>query len=261
MMAPKSKLHWNCGNVATKNRGLSPGEPAPTPLDLGTWAASSLGPARDYHLHTNFTDGLGSVEEMVQAAKGKGLANILFSEHIRAGSTYFFDFARQVQNLSQHDLGIFLGVETKVLDEDGRLDCPAEAAVACDAIIGSVHRPPPDDQGRPRQWSDLEAEAALDLEYRLAMAIVTKSRANILGHPMGMAISKFGLRPIDHLAELAKACRRLGKAFELNPRYCLDPEEMIRLVEDSACLVSLGSDAHRASDVGSAWLVFTRTEE
>ena len=103
-------------------------------------------------------------------------------------------------------------------------------------------------------------DAAVDLEFQLAMAIVTHSRANVLAHPMGMAVTRLELKPLRQLHELAAACRESGKAFELNTRYCSSPDDWIAVVKESGCRVSLGSDAHRTSDVGSAWRVFVLGE-
>ena len=160
--------------------------------------------------------------------------------------------------LALPDIKIRVGVEAKVLDTDGNLDCSPEVASMCDGIIASVHRPPGSDGAD--SWSRLDADAAVDLEFQLAMAIVTHSRANVLAHPMGMAVTRLGLKPLRQLHELAAACRESGKAFELNTRYCSSPDDWIAVVKESGCRVSLGSDAHRTSDVGSAWRVFVLGE-
>ena len=241
--------------VGTVDGGvLPPGPPAPTALRLVPWAEIDRTVAVDYHLHTEYTDGSASPKEMAAAAASKGMDELLFTEHVRHTSTYWPAFEREVRGLAASDLSIGVGVETKVLDTDGSLDCSREVASMADAIVASVHRPPA--SGGADSWSQLDADAAVELEFQLAMAIVTNSRANVLAHPMGMAVTRLGLKPLDMLRELAAACRESGKAFELNTRYCPSPADWIDVVNRAGCKVSLGSDAHKTSDVGSAWRLF-----
>jgi histidinol phosphatase-like PHP family hydrolase len=210
----------------------------------------------DYHTHTDYTDGTAGVHQMADAAASKGLDEILFSEHVRHTSTYYPSFVAEVRGVKRPGLKVYVGVETKILDDEGHLDCSPEIASLCDAIVGSVHNPPPQVRGAPGSWSKLSPNAALELEFRLALAIVAKSRAHILAHPLGMAVTKFDLRPLDRLYELACACRDFDKAFELNARYCASPRDWIDIVQRAGCKVSFGSDAHKTADVARAWNLF-----
>ena len=214
--------------------------------------------AVDYHMHTAYTDGSASAQQMAGAAAAQGIHEVLFSEHVRNTSTYYPSFLEEVRALRCPGLSIRVGIETKVLDVEGNLDCSPQVASLCDAIVGSVHRPPADANGPDPSWSRFDAPSALELEFQLAMAIVTKSRAHILGHPLGMVITRFNLQPLEGLYELACACRDFDKAFELNTRYCNSPPDWIDLVRRAGCKVSFGSDAHTTGDVGSAWHLFNR---
>jgi len=236
---------------------LGPGKMAQTSLKLLPLADVDSY-AVDYHMHTEHTDGTASAHQMAEAAVSKGLEEVLFSEHVRSGSTYYPSFVDEVRSLDFPRLSIRIGIETKILDVDGNLDCSPEVASLCDAIVGSVHRPPADEHGSDPSWSRFDGQGALEIEFQLAMAIVTESRAHILGHPMGMVVTRFNLQPLEHLYELACACRDHGKAFELNTRYCTSPSEWLDLVKRAGCKVSFGSDAHKTEDVGSAWHLFNR---
>ena len=235
---------------------LAPRTPSPVKLKLLTWAAIDSAVATDYHVHTAYTDGTASVQQMAKAAVSKGIVEVLFSGHVRHTSKYFTSFVSEVRALQYPGLNAYIGVETKILDLDGHLDCSRQIASMCDAIIGSVHSPPPNGNGEVRSWSQRDVESALRIEFQLALAIVTKSQAHILGHPMGMVIANFNLRPLEHLYELARACRDFDKAFELNARYCPSPQEWVDIVRQADCKVSFGSDAHTTSEVGSSWYMF-----
>lgn len=224
-------------------------------ISLETLARLDHSHMRDLHLHTNYTDGTASIYEMAEQAQNRGVTEILFSEHVRHTSTYFPEFAAQVRATDFEGVKIFVGVEAKVLNPDGQLDLSAETAAMCDAIIGSVHSPPGDGT-TAASWSKMNPQDALALEFKLAAAIVTSSPAHVLGHPLGMCITKFQLQPLEELSELARLCAVHGKAFELNPRYCANVEAWLQIVTEANCPVSIGSDAHKVQDVGRAWDVF-----
>ena len=231
-------------------------KPPAAQLQFHTWAAIDSSIAVDYHVHTSHTDGGASVQQMAKAAVEKGIIEILFSEHVRATSNYFISFALEVRALSIPGLNAYVGAEAKILDLKGKLDCTPQITSMCDAIIGSVHRPPLNKSGETQSWRQLSTKTALELEFQLALAIITKSQAHILGHPMGMVITTFDILPLEHLHELACACRDYDMAFELNARYCPNPEEWIDVISKANCKVSFGSDAHTASDIGSSFQLF-----
>ncbi len=237
---------------------LAPGPATATPLRLVPWKDIDGAVAVDYHMHTTYTDGGASVQDMVAAATPAGVAEVLLSEHVRHTSTFYPSFVAEVSSVLPLDVKVYTGIETKILDSEGHLDCTFEIASKCDAIVGSVHSPPGPNDVEAGSWTGMDPAQALQLEFDLCMAIVSKSQAHILGHPLGMSITKFKLIPLDHVYDLASACRDYNKAFELNPRYCPDPGEWINIVKRAGCKVSIASDAHGTSDVGRAWKIFRR---
>ncbi len=224
-------------------------------LGFNRWAENNLNEKVDFHLHTQFTDGQSSVLAMVEAAVEKDIKKILFCEHIRSTSTYFYQYRQKILSAAKEAIEVFTGIETKIISFDGSLDYDPSIARYCDAIVGSVHRPIMFD-GTIANWANFSPEEALNLEYLLSMAIIEKSSATILGHPLGMSISKFMLNPIDQLLDLAKACAKNDIVFEMNPRYCIKPGILIDIVKEAKCKISLGSDAHSTQEIGRAWKVF-----
>jgi putative hydrolase len=207
-------------------------------------------------VHTIFTDGTASVKEVAEEGLRVGIEEILFSDHIRHDSKYFPEFVEQINGVNLPGIKTYVGIETKILDLNGTLDCTQEIGEMCAAIIGSVHSPPLGGRIKTQSWRDIGVEIAIELEFQLAMAIVTKSQAHILGHPFGMVVKHFGYCPVGYLETLANTCREYNKAFELNPCYCIDQALWIDTVKNAECKVSLGSDAHQICEVGSAWNVF-----
>jgi len=100
-------------------------------------------PRVDMHLHTSWTDGLNTVREMYDQALREGLAMVLFSEHARKNSGDWFErFVGEVRALPQGTCRVLVGVETKVADYDGSLDCHDQILKSCDLVMASVHRFP-----------------------------------------------------------------------------------------------------------------------
>jgi histidinol phosphatase-like PHP family hydrolase len=248
------------GKEIDVQRTLAPGEPRPSRLRLPRWSEAGGLPPCDYHMHTTYTDGTHSVAEMVAAAGEAALREIMISDHVRHTSTYYPEALAEIRALASGDLLVLSGVEAKVLDLDGTLDVAPEVAESCDGLIGSVHGALADSTGEVPRWRALTLEAARDVEFRLAMAIVTGSRAHVLGHPMGMTIryfrAYFRAEPVEELRILARACAAHGKAFELSAAYGLDPALMAEIVAEADCPVSIASDAHSRERVGEAWRLF-----
>jgi len=78
------------------------------------------------HVHTNFTDGECSVDEVVSYAEGAGFKLICITEHVRTDLDYNFEKLKSAvrkANRDHQDIAILLGVEASLL-KGGRIDCP-----------------------------------------------------------------------------------------------------------------------------------------
>lgn len=101
---------------------------------------------QDNHLHTNFSDGLNSIEEMAMEAIRLSFDKITFTDHVRHDSEWIREYVEEihrVQKLYKEKLIIGIGVETKIIDHMGRLDCP-EWVLKYKEIekVAAIHRIP-----------------------------------------------------------------------------------------------------------------------
>jgi histidinol phosphatase-like PHP family hydrolase len=208
-------------------------------------------PAVDYHLHTNWTDGDHSVQEMYHQACKVGLKEILFSEHARKTSgKWFANFIDEVRNLPQNQCRAYVGVEARVVDYDGNIEIERNILSQCDLVIGSVHRFPGKD-GEPSHFDGLLPNHVLEMEFRLAEVLLDNPEIDILGHPFGMLYSKFKITPPETLVRtLMEKAGSKKIAFEINSKYHPDPWRYIRLCCESSASISLGSDAHSMDEIG-----------
>ncbi|EKX64759.1 DNA polymerase/3'-5' exonuclease PolX [Streptomyces ipomoeae] len=198
----------------------------------------------DLHTHTDLTDGLAPLEEMVAAASERGYAYYAITDHgpnlymQRMTDERMLAQREQVRKLDgaygrkrgkQGGMRLLHGAELNI-DPDGDVDWPKEFLAGFDLCVASVHSH--FNQGR---------EA---LTRRIIRAC-ENPYINIIGHPTARIISK---RPgIDaDLDAIFAACARTDTALEINAhpdRLDLRDEDILRARRHGAKF-AVDSDAH-----------------
>ena len=83
------------------------------------------------------------------------------------------------------------------------------------------------------------------------IAALDNPRVDILGHPFGMTLNRFGFEPEENLFdELISQCRKKNKIFEVNYRYHKNPKILIDKCIKNKTKLSLGSNAHSKEEEG-----------
>lgn len=208
-------------------------------------------PEIDFQMHTLWTDGRSSVEAMIAAAAEKGLRAIAISEHVNASSAWYPDFVADVKAARRRvaDLSVYFGAEIAAADYRGGLKADP-AKLEAELVLGVVHRLPKPGGIGFWNFDELTAADAVDLEIRALTGLATRGHIDILGHPGGTAFKKFGAFPVEWMEPAFCAAREHGVAVELNMKYLWDPDGMLALLRRVDPLVSFGSDAHSAADIG-----------
>ena len=215
-------------------------------------------PAIDFQMHTNWTDGEDTVASMIATAEQLSLNAIAITEHINDTSTYFENFRSEVRKLRQDTaIEIFYGMEISIRDYTGALRTSMAPKEEAELILGVVHSYPKNSGGYYR-FGELTPDTALSCELNGLMSLAKNSNIDVIGHPGGTYLNKFGSFPIDLLRPIFQTARDNGIAIELNTKYSWDMKSFIDLLNDIKPLVSFGSDAHQAATVGSNYL-FMRT--
>jgi putative hydrolase len=209
-------------------------------------------PKVDCHLHTSWTDGADTVEEVYHAALEKGLTTILYSEHSRKTSTdWFHKFAEEVRALPYSPCRAYVGTEVKVETRAGAIDTIPAISDHCDFIMASVHRFI-DANDVTVQFSDTDPTQAVDLEYALTWAVLENPQVDILGHMFGMSYRRFGQTPSDEkIKELIARAAKFGVAVEVNSHYHPNALKMLKWCQEFDAKIAFGSNAHKLSEVGS----------
>ncbi|APG88691.1 histidinol phosphatase (plasmid) [Sinorhizobium americanum CCGM7] len=205
----------------------------------------------ELQVHTNWTDGEATVLEVLQTARERGLAELAFTEHVREDTSWFPDFKAEILSAADGfgDLRVYVGCETKAMDGDGRLDVSRSVLDACDIVLGVVHRLP-DGRGSYLDFKQLSFEETAEIEFRMSMGMIANAAIDVLGHPGGMSLRRYGQFPENYFRKLMTATLARGIAIEINSSYLVDMPAFLALCDEINPFVSIGSDAHKLSDLG-----------
>ena len=190
------------------------------------------------HAHTTYSDGIHTLEDMVEEAKNLGYEYLTITDHSQAAfyanglkpDRLLEQFAAIDElNSKQKDFKIYKSIESDILN-DGSLDYDEEILKQFDLIIASVHTNLKMDEKKATQ--------------RLITAI-ENPYTTILGHPTGRILLARSGYPIDH-AKVIDACAANGVHLELNANPLrLDIDwTWIPYAREKGVLISINPDAH-----------------
>ena len=192
----------------------------------------------DLHMHTTATDGKGTIREMAEAGKARGLKYIAITDHSkRVSMANGLDEERlrahwkEIDTVNEEIKGIEIlkGIECDIL-EDATLDLADDCLAEADWVIAVLHY----GLKQPRK----------KIQKRL-MNAVQNPHVNIIGHPTGRLIGKRDGADID-FTELFKAAADHGVLMEINAHpNRLDLNEFhAAACKDLGIPIVVSTDAH-----------------
>ncbi|MBK5442865.1 MULTISPECIES: DNA polymerase/3'-5' exonuclease PolX [unclassified Peribacillus] len=192
----------------------------------------------DLHMHTTWSDGAYSIEEMIEACRAKGYKYMAITDHsqyLKVANGLTVERLREQKQII-HDLNekyddftVLSGIEMDILP-DGTLDYDDELLAEMDLVIASIHS----SFSQPR-------DTIMD---RLKTAL-NNPHVDIIAHPTGRIIGKrtgYDV-DIDMLIELAL---ETNTALELNAnpnRLDLAPPHL-RKAQEAGVPIVINTDAH-----------------
>ena len=193
----------------------------------------------DLHTHTNLTDGVASLEDMIAAAANRGYEYYAVTDHApnlvmqRMTDEKMLAQRERVHALAESGaaggMALLHGTELNIAP-DGSVDWHEDFLAGFDICVASVH-----------SHFDQDAKAMT----RRFIAACENPRVNVIGHPL---TRKFGRRPpVDvDLTELFRACARTGTALEVNasPERLDLPSGHIRAAKEAGVKFAIDTDAH-----------------
>ena len=192
----------------------------------------------DCHCHTDWSDGLETIEEMAQAAKKMGYQYIVITDHsgflkIANGldEKRLLKQMAEIDKINQRMAGIKIlkGAEVDVKD-DGSLAIKDEVLAKLDLVLGAIH-------------SSFKMSKQ-DMTKRLIRAI-ENPHIDVIAHPTGRLILRREAYPLD-LDKIFKAAKANNTALEINAYFeRLDLKDThIRQAKEAGVKLVISTDAH-----------------
>ncbi|GDX43943.1 DNA polymerase/3'-5' exonuclease PolX [Bacteroidota bacterium] len=190
------------------------------------------------HTHSDWSDGLQSVEDMARSCMQQGFEYLVISDHSK--SAFYANGLSEERIKAQHQyvdelngkfapFKIFKSIECDILN-DGSLDYSDNILSTFDLVIASVH-------------SNLKMSEEKAMQ-RIINAIEHPA-TRILGHPTGRLLLSRAGYPINH-EKMIDACIANKVVIEINahPRRLDLDWSWIRLAQEKGAILSINPDAH-----------------
>ena len=199
----------------------------------------------DLHVHTTWSEGRHSIEEMAAAARVLGYEYIAICDHAESlhiahglSPERLADQVREIERINRADDGFTLlsGTECNIR-MDGTIDLPDSTLADLDVVVGSVHS----------GFKQTEEE----MTERVITAMQNE-HVDIIGHPTGRILLSREPYRID-LAAVFDVAASFGVSMEINafPGRLDLSDVNARSACEHGVRFSLGSDAHNRENLRS----------
>ena len=189
----------------------------------------------DLHTHTNLTDGVSTMEEMVAAAQARGLTYFAITDHAknlpmqRMTDAKMLKQREQVRAMTAGRMTLLHGTELNI-DPDGEVDWDAGFLSRFDVCVASVHS---------------HFNQSADEMTRRIIRACENPYVHIIGHPTTRQIGRRAPVEADWDAVFAAAART-GTALEINshPDRLDLPDELIWRARHHGVKFAINTDSH-----------------
>ncbi len=197
----------------------------------------------DGHVHSKFSDGVSTLEEIMAKAEAMNLSWVALCDHSQglkvAGGVSVEELYKKKQRIEELNsrskrVKLIFGAEVDILS-DGTLDYPDEVLKDIDFVIAAIH------SGFQQEERQITHRIVSALKHPLVHA---------LSHPTGRVIGEREPYAIN-MDEVMRTARAYGKALEINAYYKrLDLNDLyVKACVDLKIPLIIGTDAHRADQM------------
>lgn len=224
----------------------------------------------DWHTHTVYSHGKGSIEDNVMRARELGLESIAITDH---GPGHFgYGFRRRdipkmraeidALNAKYDDIKVYMSVEANIINTSGMLDVRPEEFELYDLVIAGYHFGTLGENpaaslllhGRNLIGKRIHyPDSLVELNTKMVVESLKKNKITTLTHP--------GDKGKVDLDRVFKACEDTGTYLEISDRHRQLTVEEIRMAMKYDVKFILGSDAHLPHMVGSCVRSLERVRE
>ncbi len=219
----------------------------------------------DYHTHTIFSHGKGTIEENALAAKATGLSEIGISDHGFAHPVFGItkgclkDMKRLCKEATEKTgVKTLLGIESNFIGTEGETDLKEKLYDYFDIYLAGVHKFV---AYKPRALFSMALPnffLSKKKEPKPSARLIkenTKAYINVIKNNPVDAITHLNYCCYADAEEVAKAAADYGTYIELNAKKThLSDEELYKILKTGARFI-IGSDAHTPDRVGEISLV------
>jgi len=192
----------------------------------------------DMHIHTSKSDGRDSLHNIVEAAEMKGLDLIAITDHGPGHGSGITEQqalqTKQEASLLQpnYHVRILAGIEAEILPTG---EVFLNGREGLDIVLASFH-----------------GALSEEVYYRAVLRAVADPRVDVLAHHAWMAGHFINIDKYDDMLVELMAANEV--AIEINSKHGLPTWDFLQKCKDKGVSYTIGSDAHKALDVGSvAW--------
>ena len=204
----------------------------------------------DLHVHSKWSDGTSSIEEIAKAAWKRGYQYVAICDHSKSlRIAHGLDESRLMKQMEEIDrmnervgekfknFQILKGTEVDIL-ADGGLDFSDKVLEKLDLVVGAVHSGFKQEKGR--------------MTKRILRAL-ENPLIHILAHPSGRLLGARDAYEVE-MDGLMEAAKQHGKALEINAYFeRLDLDDIhCRKAKEMGIRVAIGTDSHHLDQM---WMI------
>ena len=215
----------------------------------------------DYHTHTVFSHGKGTIEENVERARLMGLKEVAITDHGLNHMVFGLSDRKLIKmrkiiddlNDKYQDIKVLLGVESNIISRSGVIDIKPHEFQLFDIVLCGYHKV---------VWGKNLTETVKFIGKNDIMQVFNKAdKPSLVKANTKTLIESVMNNPIDVLThpnhdmvidpvEVAKVARDYGTYYELNGKKINVSDEVLQKIADTGVEFIINSDAHTANRVG-----------
>lgn len=209
----------------------------------------------DYHTHTKYSHGKGTIEENVLVAISKGIKTIGISDHGYKHLAYgiklndIYKMREEIDKLNEKysNIEILLGMECNILDSHGNIDINDKIIENCDYIMAGYHfaSTPTGLKSLINHCNNYMIKNEKAKEYN-TNSIINAMKNNdifIITHP--------GDKGDVYIEEIAKVAKDTDTRLEINNSHGFLNSNQLTKIKSIGNKFIIGSDAHIPQNVGN----------
>ena len=209
----------------------------------------------DYHTHTKYSHGKGTIEENVLEAISKGIKTIGISDHGYKHLAYgiklndIYKMREEIEKLNEKysNIEILLGMECNILDSYGNIDINDKIIENCDYIMAGYHfASTPTSLKRMFNHCNnymIKYEKSKDYNTKAIINAMKNNDIFIITHP--------GDKGDVYIEEIAKVAKNTDTRLEINSSHGFLNSSQLVKIKGIGNKFIIGSDAHIPQNVGN----------